>query len=390
MRTPITRDIMLTEYELSLGRKTTWKRSRVVASNARTPCDISVLPDPATHRTGAMQHARILVFSSAAAIAVGCSDDTSRTPDASASPGDPQTPPMGQIALDTWLAQGFYQDWNCERSVHPGRSPTPHGFNRICTNQKLSDSLPGTAAWPAGAAAVKELHTSAAGGTPVGYAVYLKLAADSAGGASWYWYERMGSSVGVDGTGASGPARSVCVGCHMGAGTDPAHTPSPGARDMVYTPIPPQMPPSGGTEVEAWIARGYYLGWQCEATVHAGRAPTPHGFNRICSNNAISESATGSAPWPKGAAAVKELHATIAGGTPIGYAVYVKQAPSSAEGANWYWYERLPAPDGVVADGRGDAGPARTICVDCHAGAGSDPAHTPSPGARDQVYSPIP
>ncbi len=338
---------------------------------------------------------RILMLSSLVVATSACGDDAPVTPDAMApgdmtGSGDAQTPAIGQAALDAWLAQGFYKTWNCEGAVHAGRSPTPHGFNRICTNDKLSNALPGAAAWPAGAAAVKELYASAAGGTPVGYAVYLKRADDSAAGASWYWYEKMNGTVVVDGAGSGGDAKSVCVGCHMAAGEDAAHTPTPGGRDLVYTPVPPQLPPTGGAAVDAWIGKGYYQSWQCESAVHAGRAPTPHGFNRICSNNVISANAAGTAPWPAGAAAVKELHGSLAGGTPIGYAVYIKQAADSAGGANWYWYERLPAPDGVVADGTGDAGPAKAICVGCHVGAGSDPAHTPSPGARDQVYSPIP
>jgi hypothetical protein len=45
--------------------------------------------------------------------------------------------------------------------------------------------------------------------------------------------------------------------------------------------------------------------------------------------------------------------------------------------------------NGVVADGMGGSGPAKDICVGCHVAAGSDAAHTPSPGGRDQVYTPV-
>ena len=77
-------------------------------------------------------------------------------------------------------------------------------------------------------------------------AVYLKAKADSAGGANWYWYERVpldsgvphdGSGVVADGMGSSGTAMSICVGCHAAAGSDTAHTPSPGGRDLVYTAV---------------------------------------------------------------------------------------------------------------------------------------------------------
>ncbi len=156
------------------------------------------------------------------------------------------------------------------------------------------------------------------------------------------------------------------------------------------------LPPMGATAVESWLATGAYKQWTCEPAVHAARAPSPHGFNRICSNSAISANAGGTAAWPQGAAAVKELHPDAASTTPVGYAVYLKMAADSAGGANWYWYERVPISDpaphdsaGVVADGMGNAGPAMQICVGCHGPAGSDADHTPTAGGRDLVYTPV-
>jgi hypothetical protein len=153
----------------------------------------------------------------------------------------------------------------------------------------------------------------------------------------------------------------------------------------------------GASAVEAWLKTGSYQAWHCEKTPHEFREPSPHGFNRICSNHLISADAKGKGDWPKGAAAVKELYAAADDKDPVGYAVYLKTEDDSADGANWYWYERVPldhpAPhdkDGVVADGMGDSGPAKTICVGCHAAAGSDAAHTPSAGGRDQVYTAVP
>jgi hypothetical protein len=147
-----------------------------------------------------------------------------------------------------------------------------------------------------------------------------------------------------------------------------------------------QTPPTGASAVEAWIAQASYKTWACEPAVHAARSPSPHGFNRICSNDLIANNATATTEWPEGAAAVKELYESLDATTPIGYAVYLKHAPESASGANWYWYERT---ESVVADGNGDVGAPKQICVGCHAGAGTDAAHTPSPGARDHVYSPV-
>ncbi|HEU5478980.1 MAG TPA: hypothetical protein VFU90_04065, partial [Candidatus Tumulicola sp.] len=83
-----------------------------------------------------------------------------------------------------------------------------------------------------------------------GYAVYLKAAASSAGGANWYWYEQLPpataqsfgleyTSTGVvaDGFGGAGQPQTVCVGCHGAAGSDAPHTPSAGGGDEVYTPV---------------------------------------------------------------------------------------------------------------------------------------------------------
>jgi hypothetical protein len=156
-----------------------------------------------------------------------------------------------------------------------------------------------------------------------------------------------------------------------------------------------QMPAMGASEMTAWLEGGDYLNWKCEPVVHEARSPSPHGFNRICSNGVLAQSAPGTANWPSGAAAVKELHSSL-DDSPVGYAVYSKTKADSEGGANWYWYEIVPtdsaAPHdsrGTVADGLGDGGPAKEICVGCHGAAGSDAKHTPSVGGRDQVYTPV-
>lgn len=167
--------------------------------------------------------------------------------DGGALTGDPQTPPRGARALNAWLVAGHYTQWACEPSIHPARSPGAHGHNRICNNAAMAEAATGSGDWPAGAAAVKELYTSAADTTPKGYAVALKIDDDSASGAGWYWYEILRidrddlddtSSVVADGPGDAGGAKSICIGCHAAAGSDADHTPTPGGRDFVYTPVP--------------------------------------------------------------------------------------------------------------------------------------------------------
>lgn len=176
----------------------------------------------------------LLALGSSALLLNACGSD-----DASSAGGqNAQTPPTEARALEAWLGGGAYKSWQCEPEPHESRAPSPHGYNRICSNDLVSAHATESADWPNGAAAVKELFASADARTPNGYAVYLKTKSDSAGGANWYWYERIDSTVTADGFGNAGTAKSICVACHVAAGGDAAHTPTPGGRDQVYTPVP--------------------------------------------------------------------------------------------------------------------------------------------------------
>ena len=153
-----------------------------------------------------------------------------------------------------------------------------------------------------------------------------------------------------------------------------------------------QLPPTtNGTDVEAWLAKGEYLKWKCETASHPQMKVSPHGKNRICSNDSIAnfKGAKGD-ERPKGSAAVKELYDDS--DTLVGYAVEVKLAEKSDGGNNWYWYERVPVdkapPNGVVADGVGSTGTPKTICVGCHTAAGLDDMHTVT-ASSDFVYDVI-
>lgn len=195
---------------------------------------------------------------------------------------------------------------------------------------------------------------------------------------------------------ACGGGSATTTGSGGGTSSSSTSGSGSGSSSASSTSGGPQTPPQGMANVEAWIAQGDYKSWACEPAVHMARSPSVHGFNRICSNDVISSNATGTNPWPSGAAAVKELYASLTDTTPNGYAVYLKTAADSANGAAWYYYERVPlsstAPhdaNGVVADGLGSGGAPQTICVSCHALAGSDAAHTPSTGSRDFVYTPV-
>jgi hypothetical protein len=149
-----------------------------------------------------------------------------------------------------------------------------------------------------------------------------------------------------------------------------------------------QTPPIGGTAVTAWLATGVYKNWHCETASHSARSPSPHSVDRVCSNDVIANNATGSAPWPQGASAVKELYTATTDAAPGGYAVYLKTQADSAGGANWYFYGALTA-GGTTVDGMGNDAAVMATCTSCHLAAGSDAAHTPSPGGRDEVYTPV-
>jgi hypothetical protein len=121
---------------------------------------------------------------------------------------DSQLPARGGDATKAWIANGYYRQWHCEPAAHPGRPPSPHGSNRICSNDKLSAS---TGPLPMGVASVKEIYT---GSQISGYAVYRK---DEDEG--WYWFESSGSKVTVADHNVDG-----CVSCHSHAPHELAFT----------------------------------------------------------------------------------------------------------------------------------------------------------------------
>lgn len=141
-------------------------------------------------------------------------------PDTGSTGEQPQSlPPTSGAELVPWLAAGEYLEWAAESGVHPSSGPHFGGV-RTFVNDVLYASLEaGAASHPVGAAAVKELY--GAGGTVLGWSVEVKVAADSAGGDGWYWYEGYQDDVYADGTG-----EGICTGCH-GGGNDYVLSPFP-------------------------------------------------------------------------------------------------------------------------------------------------------------------
>lgn len=188
------------------------------------------------------------VFGVAAALLIACSSSTSgnSSPDSGAGngttdsggAGNDQIPPMGQSALEPWLATGAYKMWHCETTAHAARSPSIHVYDRVCVNDAVANDATGTGVWPQGAACVKELFDPTDTTTVKGYAVSIKTQADSANGDNWYWFEKETTgTVLADGLGSTGAPMTDCVSCHSAAGSDAMHTPTKGGRDEVYTPV---------------------------------------------------------------------------------------------------------------------------------------------------------
>jgi glutathione S-transferase len=130
------------------------------------------------------------------------------------------------------------------------RSPSPHGFNRICNNDLLYKQPAGPGEYPVGAAAVKELY-DADQKTIIGYAVEVHTSAGN-DTSHWYWYERnptlgappkngmagvVADGIGPDEGVAGSPTEKVCTGCHSAAGSDKAHQ-TGDSHDFVYTHVP--------------------------------------------------------------------------------------------------------------------------------------------------------
>jgi hypothetical protein len=342
------------------------------------------------------------------AIACGTSDGSSMkednalgAPNPDGQPGDAQTPPTTNgDDVEAWLKKGKYESWTCETVEHPQMGVSPHGKNRVCINDiAAAFSVTDAHERPVGSAAVKELYDDRS--KLVGYAVSVKIKPKSGGGDNWYWYERVpldsaaphdSNGVVADGLGSTGAAQSVCVSCHAAAGSDKAHEVM-SSSDFIYlqpraSALNPdgdsQTPPtSDADKLEAWLTNGDYTKWACETVEHPQMGVSPHGKNRVCSNDlAAGFSGKAGDERPLGTASVKELYDDDS--QLAGYSVAVKVGAQSSGGAAWYWYERVPT-SGVVANGLGDSGTPKSVCVGCHGGAGSDSKHSVT-GSSDFVY----
>ncbi len=118
-----------------------------------------------------------------------------------------------------------------------------------------------------------------------------------------------------------------------------------------------QRPPRGQPLLEAWLAQGFYKAWTCESMISPPRLSGNHGRQRICANERLLGSTSGT--YPVGASLVKELF--DADDQPNGFAVGLKI--DDAEGPqSWYWYERRGADPGGQPKADGLALPDCAVC----------------------------
>ncbi len=130
--------------------------------------------------------------------------------------------PTEPVALNAFLQRGDYKTWKHESAAHP--STGPHAASVLTfLDPTLDASLAARTDHPVGAAAVKEFLSPK--GEITGWAVEVKLEADSNGGQGWYWYEIFSAKPGASAS-SQGKGNGVCTGCHS-QGRDYVRIPYP-------------------------------------------------------------------------------------------------------------------------------------------------------------------
>jgi hypothetical protein len=155
----------------------------------------------------------------------------------------------------------------------------------------------------------------------------------------------------------------VCLTVLSCGGETPA--PDAGPIDLPdAAPPTPQRPPRGDqAAMEAWLAAGHYLAWRCEDVISPPRGLGGHGRQKICSNDVLLASTSGT--YPVDSASVKLMYGAM--DQPNGFSVGLKVTDGPG-GFTWYWYERV---------GASPAGPAKSgvgipDCAVCHQQAARD------------------
>lgn len=120
--------------------------------------------------------------------------------------------PTDASKLLPFLRDENYRDYPHDEGVRP--SSGPHGVagvRRYVQPKLASSQTAQTFEHPSGAGAVLELY-AADGATRIGWAVSVKLAALSDGGANWYWLEALDGATPT--LVEEGPGLGICINCH--------------------------------------------------------------------------------------------------------------------------------------------------------------------------------
>ncbi len=132
-------------------------------------------------------------------------------------------PPTASKELFEWLKAGSYQEWEHGSAPHPAPGAHPGGVLAYLNPALVNSLRSASSAHPVGSAAVLQLYGKS--GKPHGWAVAIKVDAESAGGKGWYWYQVLSVEDG-NRTLAADRGAPACAGCHAQG------------RDFVMSPFP--------------------------------------------------------------------------------------------------------------------------------------------------------
>jgi hypothetical protein len=139
-------------------------------------------------------------------------------------PAEATTVPVKPTELQAWLIAAHYQKWAHESKPHQSTGPHEETVKTFISPSLRASLQQGGTTHPEGAAAVKELYDGA--GQHKGWAVSVKVAADSANGKGWYWYEVF--STAPDAKPAyEGVGKELCRDCHAEKSADQVLVPFP-------------------------------------------------------------------------------------------------------------------------------------------------------------------
>jgi Cytochrome P460 len=132
--------------------------------------------------------------------------------------------PVKPADLQAWLGAGHYRAWAHESKSHESSGPHGEAVKTFVSPSLYASLQKSGALHPEGAAAVKELYDAA--GKHTGWAVSVKVAADSASGKGWYWYEVLSTAPGAK-PAYEGVGKELCRDCHTERSADQVLVPFP-------------------------------------------------------------------------------------------------------------------------------------------------------------------